>query len=37
MVANDLESFGLDDDLVQRGLSAVVGKVASVKVVGRRG
>jgi len=36
MIANDLESFGLDDDLVKQGLSAVVGKVASVKVVGRR-
>jgi ubiquinone/menaquinone biosynthesis C-methylase UbiE len=36
MIANDLESFGLDEDLLKRGLAEVEGKVASVKVVGRR-
>lgn len=36
MIANDLEAFGLDDDLVKQGLASVAGKVASVKVVGRR-
>lgn len=36
MIAHDLESFGLDDDLLKKGWSVIEGKVASVKVVGRR-
>ncbi len=36
MIAHDLESFGLDGDLLKRGWSELAGKVASVKVVGRR-
>lgn len=35
LIAHDLESAGLDDDLLTRGMSEVEGKVASVKVVGR--
>jgi SAM-dependent methyltransferase len=36
MIAHDLESFGLDDDLLRRSWAEIEGKVASVKVVGRR-
>jgi hypothetical protein len=36
MIAHDLESFGLDADLLGRAWPELEGKVASVKVVGRR-
>ena len=36
LIAHDLASFELDRDLIERGLGDVAGKVASVKVVGRR-
>lgn len=37
MIGSDLAAFGLEEELITRGLAAVVGKVASVRVVGRRG
>lgn len=37
MIASDLSAFGIDETVLERGLSETAGKVWSVKVVGKKG